>query len=322
MTTSCPVSILPIEILGHIFTFLPNCHQDFPKPNTKPPSWLAVTHVCRRWRFASLSYIDLWTNIITDPVGWTEESLRRSGSAPIAIKIKLEPISSPIPNAISQALSHYPRAGRIDLEGKGIWPLLACVPVKPAPFLYSVALKERAPQFHLKHDLSFLHEDLPNLIGLLLDGIQLPWSSSGKIFKPTLVELSLSLGGVPPDHRPSDMEVREVLLSLPVLEHLFLAHAFRESTDTAQTVSDIAATPDYPYPRLSFPHLTHLTIISDSAPALSFFACSLQIPKAKAMTVAYMPHTLSGNSINNVIPHSTHFLSLGVMHRGMRDART
>ena len=67
---------LPFEILLEVFLHLTRIvHEDFLssldqnqdkilEQQCRPYSWLHVTHVCRFWRVATLSYPSLWTNII------------------------------------------------------------------------------------------------------------------------------------------------------------------------------------------------------------------------------------------------------------------
>ena len=45
-----PVARLPIEVLALIFSYFPASDEDLPRRAAPPPTWLAVTHVCQRWR--------------------------------------------------------------------------------------------------------------------------------------------------------------------------------------------------------------------------------------------------------------------------------
>ncbi|KAI0051988.1 hypothetical protein FA95DRAFT_1451575, partial [Auriscalpium vulgare] len=48
--------------------------------------WIAITHVCRRWRQVAIGYPLLWTNIdFSYGRAWTQAFLSRARSAPLSI---------------------------------------------------------------------------------------------------------------------------------------------------------------------------------------------------------------------------------------------
>ncbi|KAF8259143.1 hypothetical protein EI94DRAFT_1048760 [Lactarius quietus] len=72
------VSRLPVEILIHIFSYYPASDLYPHVRHRPPPPWLAVTHVCRRWRNAALCCPFLWVEIISTNFNWAVAMLERS----------------------------------------------------------------------------------------------------------------------------------------------------------------------------------------------------------------------------------------------------
>ena len=96
--TTTGISSIPPEILQEIFLSHPGYlhveHQPWSDvhrctdnlEDCRPLCWIAVSHVCRRWRAVSLRCRPLWTNFLVSPhPEWTAEVLRRSGDAPLVI---------------------------------------------------------------------------------------------------------------------------------------------------------------------------------------------------------------------------------------------
>jgi hypothetical protein len=88
---------LPPEILSHIFSFhiinqpiptKPIYNPDGPFPSSyilHRLGWIAVTHVCRRWRQVALSDPNLWSTVVFDlGAEWADEMLARSKAALIS----------------------------------------------------------------------------------------------------------------------------------------------------------------------------------------------------------------------------------------------
>ena len=81
----------PLELLQLVFCYCAKS-EDIPVGSHRAyPSWIAVTHVCRRWRAAALNYSSLWTSINTDALGkrWVEAFLERSKPSLIDVTIAL-----------------------------------------------------------------------------------------------------------------------------------------------------------------------------------------------------------------------------------------
>ncbi|KAI0045705.1 hypothetical protein FA95DRAFT_1543473 [Auriscalpium vulgare] len=92
--TLIPIARLPPEILADIFTILRSI--DHPKPSIPLYlGWLAITHVCRRWRHIALHQPTLWVSLITVPFAlgtrWTEVFISRTQTLPLKIRMPLKP---------------------------------------------------------------------------------------------------------------------------------------------------------------------------------------------------------------------------------------
>src|SRR5882762_4763483 len=81
------ISRLPVEILVLVFGYYSASDRHPHLRFRTPPPWLAVTHVCQRWRQAALSSPFLWDDIITTNYRWAEEMLERSRDVPIHITV-------------------------------------------------------------------------------------------------------------------------------------------------------------------------------------------------------------------------------------------
>ncbi|ETW81375.1 hypothetical protein HETIRDRAFT_417520 [Heterobasidion irregulare TC 32-1] len=91
-----PVTRLPNELLGHVFSLLADDDPPYKETSASRPrpfsiGWIKVTHVCRHWREVALDYSQLWAHIPLD-MGreWTRELIVRAKHAPLAIYGKRE----------------------------------------------------------------------------------------------------------------------------------------------------------------------------------------------------------------------------------------
>lgn len=87
--TTTGISNLPVELLQQIFNYCTAFEDPLFRHYTYP-AWIAVTHVCSRWRAAALNYSSLWTWISTDTMGkrWIKAFIERSN--PSFIDLTLE----------------------------------------------------------------------------------------------------------------------------------------------------------------------------------------------------------------------------------------
>ena len=89
-----PIIALPVEILQAIFVFCtegPDLNPDI-RGHKYPPSWVAITYVCRHWRIVALGYKKLWSSITPDlSPDWIVAFLQRSSYTPTHVNIDVGP---------------------------------------------------------------------------------------------------------------------------------------------------------------------------------------------------------------------------------------
>jgi hypothetical protein len=218
-----PVSRLPVEILIQVFSYY--CASDR-YPHTRfrtPPPWLAVTHVCQRWRDAALSCPFLWDEIISTNHRWAEEMLRRSRDVPIHITID-DGGNTQKPCELRTARLLFTEIHRTQsLVMTSAHTILSCMSIlfeaEAAPLLQELIITN----FHPTSALDLIARPLfdgktPNLQLLSLYRCRVLWSSP--LLQCDLVYLSIS--HIPHEHRPHLDLVLEVLKRLARLECLQL----------------------------------------------------------------------------------------------------
>ena len=221
------ISRLPVEILIQVFSYYSASDR---RPHVRfrtPPPWLAVTHVCQRWRQAALSSPSLWTDIITTNYRWTEEMLlERSRDVPVHITVDdAGSVHTPCDVRAARLLfSTIHRAQSLVMTCAD--KLLACMPIlfeaEAAPLLEELTITN----FHPTSALDLVDRPLfsgktPCLQFLSLHHCRVLWSSP--VFQCDLVYLSLS--HIPHDQRPHLEQLLDVLKSLTRLECLQLDEA-------------------------------------------------------------------------------------------------
>jgi len=212
-----------VEILIQVFTYY--CASDR-HPHIRlrpPPPWLAVTHICQRWRDAALSCPSLWVDIISTNHRWAEEMLERSRDVPIHITID-DGGSTQKPCELRTARLLFSRIHRAQsLVMTSTHTILACMPIlfdaEAAPLLQELIITN----FHPTSVLDLITRPLfggktPSLQLLSLYRCRVLWSSP--LLQCDLVYLSIS--HIPHEHRPPLYQVLEVLKRLARLECLQL----------------------------------------------------------------------------------------------------
>ncbi|KAF9474922.1 hypothetical protein BDN70DRAFT_898576 [Pholiota conissans] len=88
-----PVSSLPPEILGEIFSIVQGRpdYGDYDRFGSRRTDeyllhWIAVTHVCRRWRHIAIDLATLWIDLPIDYPEWVEEMIRRSKGCGLIVR--------------------------------------------------------------------------------------------------------------------------------------------------------------------------------------------------------------------------------------------
>lgn len=89
------IAYLPLEVLGEIFrAYVAKCLQDmedddhdFPRDDGPPApfSWITISHVCRRWRNATLQAPRLWTTLSPTNPDAVQHVISHSGQLPLTI---------------------------------------------------------------------------------------------------------------------------------------------------------------------------------------------------------------------------------------------
>lgn len=221
------ISRLPVEILIHVFSYYAASDRHPHVRFRTPPPWLAVTHVCQRWRHASLSCPILWVDIISTNYRWTEEMLERSGDLPIHITVDDGGPSAQMPCEPRTARLLFSKIHRAQsLVMTCTDRLLAFMPdlfeVEAAPLLQELTITN----YHPSSAVDLVERPLfsgrtPSLQFLSLYHCRVLWSSP--LFQCDLVYLFIS--HIPREHRPHLQQLLDVLKSLARLECLQLDEA-------------------------------------------------------------------------------------------------
>ncbi|KAI0065755.1 hypothetical protein BV25DRAFT_1988853 [Artomyces pyxidatus] len=275
------VSRLPIEVLAHVFSFLPSSDVLPHDRASRPPPWLAVTHVCQRWRQTALSFPRLWATISTTNRHWSREMLERSKQVPISIIADWTRTPKPVHDAVMIAFSSAGRARVIEIRADMIMRYIEVLFTMPAPLLERLALVDNSHRCYLNgySNRALFLGQTPNLRELVLYRCQLPWPCS--LFQSSIV--SLDIERILPRLRPSVEQLREALAAMPKLETLNLGHALPVQPIGA-TVSSITAAV-YPASRLLLSSLKSVKLSAASALDIFGFMVAFIFPPTASITV-------------------------------------
>jgi hypothetical protein len=241
------ISRLPVEILIQVFSYYAASDRHPHVRFRTPPPWLAVTHVCQRWRRAALSCPFLWVDIISTNYRWTEEMLERSADLPIHITVDDGGPSAHVPCEVRTARLLFSKIHRAQsLVITCADRILACLPIlfqaEAAPLLQELTITD----FHTSSAVDLVERPLfsgktPSLQFLSLYHCRVLWSSP--LFQCDLVYLFIS--HIPHEHRPHLQQLLDVLKSLTRLECLQLDEALpihiSSPTDTESLTSLLSA---------------------------------------------------------------------------------
>ncbi|KAI0065776.1 hypothetical protein BV25DRAFT_1593602 [Artomyces pyxidatus] len=272
-----PALRLPVEIVLNIFSVFPASPLSPHVLYSRPPPWLAVTHVCQRWREISLSSPSLWTHIITETRHWAGEMLIRSKNLPIVLQISpLGRRPSGYKSSSEVALSQASRACFIDIDGFNIWhrPSL-CV---PAPILESLYLRGAlfSPTLPIA---DIFPEGTPKLRSLCLQGLNISWPLH--LLNPDLVELTLD--DICEDDRPSLLQLREALSAMPNLNTLSLKHTLPLQSQDSTPHTIMATWEGVTLPTL--PSITTLEVAGQSGMEILGFTSSFTFPSLTSVVI-------------------------------------
>ncbi|KAF8888236.1 hypothetical protein BD779DRAFT_1390739, partial [Infundibulicybe gibba] len=199
-----PISWIPTEVLEVIFGICVSWLYGHQKPKYR----LAWTQVYRRWRQISLQSPRLWQCIDLCDSRFAHEFLARSKDAPISIVS-----ASPLKLHTENLHNHAKRLQSIDvfLFPDDMENLFASVGTNLGS-LVNLSLKIPPIALGLTIDIPF-----PSVRRLVLESVAIQWQSCRD-----LTELSLrSLGA---ELSPSLSQLRAILRSSPMLEHLVLEY--------------------------------------------------------------------------------------------------
>ena len=269
------VSRLPVEILIHIFSYCPASDLHPHVRHRPPPPWLAVTHVCRRWRNAALSCPFLWVEIISTNFNWAVAMLERSKDLPVHVSVD-DGGSTQIPCEIRTARLLFSKIHRMQsLAMTCAHEIITCLPAlfeaEAAPSLQELIITN----FHPSNPFDLIARPLfsgktPSLQFLSLYRCRVLWSSP--LLQCDLVYLSIS--HIPPDYRPHLCQVLTILKRLTRLECLQLDEALPvHITSPNESTCSILSTE-----RLPLTHLRFFSLCARSALDILDFAASVLVP--------------------------------------------
>lgn len=218
-----------METLALAFRMVANeCHQDLKTSldrNHRSYSWIAVSHVCKYWRDASLSFPTVWSSIASNSPKFAKLCLERSKTVPIDVHLRFDP-------AHDLFTTIQPHASRIrDLTVIIEFPswkisIRSFVDL-PAPILQSLKLQvstRSPPYFPL-----LFRDHTPSLKHLTIEGYSLPPPANHFV---NLVRLDLRNDV----HRLVPMSrFLDALESNPGLLHLTVSFAGPKSDDIDPT---------------------------------------------------------------------------------------
>ncbi|KAI0047350.1 hypothetical protein FA95DRAFT_1606148 [Auriscalpium vulgare] len=304
------IACLPVEILAHIFSFIAASPSSPHTHVSTPPPWLAVTHVCQRWRHAALTFPRLWSTPLTSNRAWTREMLLRSRSAPIHIIANRDlstPEVYPKPEALSMALAHVNRAVRIELHTNNVHKSIKPLAQQDTPLLESLAIEERKLRYNLLSEAVLLDWNAPKLSDLIVRRINLVWPC--RLIQPNLVHLELAHFRF--RHFPTMQELRSALRPLVRLETLILDNALPMQPSDSSVVSIGAAAAGTQ--RIFLPALKRLKLVASTGIDILGFTIGMQFPVNVDITLScddLMPQTKQGASVSALMAATCAFFQM------------
>ncbi|KAH6917668.1 hypothetical protein BKA70DRAFT_1252855 [Coprinopsis sp. MPI-PUGE-AT-0042] len=216
-----PIFQLPPELSVKIFVALTEitASEEDAGPLPKTPSWVVVTHVCRRWRALALGTPSLWTKLSSSfPKAWLEAMLVRSKQAKLDIVLPAHTRCSS-PNIIQQSLLNPARLRSLDSSDEFFAEAIKQLEPE-APHLEKLILTNSNINKVQRLPPGFLSSNTPMLRTLgLMNWSLSQWRSR---IVTALNHFDLWLDSTRPDTL-SAVELLDVLDSMPTLSSLRLA---------------------------------------------------------------------------------------------------
>ncbi|TFY57034.1 hypothetical protein EVG20_g8700 [Dentipellis fragilis] len=313
---------LPPELLVLIFTELIALQSrtlHCLRRNTLSPGWMAVTHVCRRWREVALQRPTLWTTISTD-LGqtWMEEMLARSRSLPLTVRAHIQDDCD-----VFSLIAQMSRTVHLHLALDDVIELGSpcSLIVQPAPILETCSLslldEEDDEYFDPPHNL--FAQNAPRLHSLELEVCTVHWSSLAFV---SLVKLSITVPADNPWRPLSPPAYREELLQalskMPKLENLTLDNCLPDSKNMAD---DGPGMPHNPNTVIQPPLLKILSLIGKPYDITAFLPSLRLLPTCK-LSMTCEVEWRNGDDDMDVfglaLPNLLNFLDMPILRLGIR----
>ncbi|KAL0574587.1 hypothetical protein V5O48_007372 [Marasmius crinis-equi] len=219
-----PISILPTELLGKIFTFhvVQDLSEGWDERKSEHCKWINILHVCHHWRKIAHNTPSVWSSPDFRYPDLAREMITLSSQAALNLEMRLDRLHAETNKkrveVLSAALQRLSRIDRLVLEQgrQHFESLLQHDLLQPAPVLRSLSFINRsASQVFLPS--SFLGGEAPLLSELRLDGCHIPWDSA---LLQNLVVLVMDIADHPSP--PTLEQVTTTLVRMPNLEILVL----------------------------------------------------------------------------------------------------
>ncbi|ETW81199.1 hypothetical protein HETIRDRAFT_459597 [Heterobasidion irregulare TC 32-1] len=293
-----PISILFPELLLSIFELIPFLWQPDEPSRFYDINWIAITHVCRRWRIIALNAPFLWRDIEFSTPRWTQEMLLRSQSIPINIRFHLDFLKYPptMQKVIALAMGNIQRVRSLRLTGQVVETLIQCT--TPALLLEELHLEYAAmpPPANLFIPDSLFDGSAHKLRSLFLKGLSIHLTS------PLLPGLSsLTVQGDSRSPRHSLARWLDALTRMPKLETLCLIQALSR-TSHAQTQGTDTPLP----PTVLLPHLRTLAFTSNSLTDCVEFTRRLAIPSSTSIELRTYVASIDELTPHAIVPSYAH----------------
>lgn len=279
------------EILESIFI---DCARDYhtSSEDSDFPTWVNVSYVCRHWRNVALNCPILWSYLFVVLEDWTDESLARSGQAPLKLRMKTDnwDENSGMLYLVEQVMNDVERIQelRLKLPAKHTREVLSMLSSR-APRLQNLEISTRlAFEPFSVLPLPF-GGDAPDLRTLRLSNCPVPWHS----FKLSgLTELGLY--DVPLRFRQTMQEFIVALRCMQDLAHLYLKNAL------ASAAGFLSSTAFQTFQKSGLPRLCKLFISAPLSTVIALVSC-VNIPlQAQVGLFCDFEH---GFSLDEYVPH-------------------
>ncbi|KAK7018378.1 F-box domain-containing protein [Favolaschia claudopus] len=218
-----PIHRLPNELMTRIFTIFATESDSDMLFNLE---WTQIMRVCHHWHAVALAAQHLWAYIEVEGTGSRFfPQLRRSGAAPLTIKLNLSEYTE---HYVQYIMGHSVRIRELNFKGeaKYVFEFIASLPEFALGILSTLILKATMGTEDVPSNVSrslpriLFDGKLPRLQALSLDSIECPWPSL-----TGLTALSLTGSSDSSQSTPSTFAgLLDMLRACPQLISLKLAH--------------------------------------------------------------------------------------------------